>query len=1033
MTGERRPRVFVSSTLGELAPERDAVRSAVKSLRLTPVVFELGARPHPPREQYGPALADSDIFIGVYWQSYGWVGPGERISGIEDEYLSSADLPRLIYAKQPAPALDPRLGALLARAHSDDPAVYRRFESPGELAELVLDDLAEVLRRRAAPGGIEPALPSGTLTFLFSDIEGSTEILERLGGAYGEVLHRYHGVVQEAVTAHGGLVVDREGDGSFCVFDDTVGAAEAAVEIDRTLTAGPVAAGVSVRARLGVHTGRAEPATEGYVGLDVHRAARIGSAAHGGQILVSSIVQALLADVAPHRAWQLRDLGDFALKGLSRLERLFQLDAPGLPRQFPPPRARRRAQVRLPTQLTSLVGREREIDEVVSLLSRGARLVTLTGAGGIGKTRLALAVAQRLAPDYPDGVFFVDLAEQLGPERVLATLAEAAGVPVAGSVLSCLSDALAHERILVVLDNFERVVGAGPSVARLLADCPGIHALVTSRVALRVQGEFEYRVGPLATPSDVHEDVAAITASAAVQLFAQRAEAARPGFKVTDDAASAVAAIVRRLDGLPLAIELAAARLRVLTPAALLDQLEGCVDDLGPGSVDLPARQRTLRATIDWSHDLLTSVEKVVFRRLTAFCRPWRFDAAQQVCGDIDDVLAVVESLVDKSLLRVDADPAGDLRFRMLAGVRDYGLERLRESDDEAATREAHATYFLAEGERYGPWLKSERHEEAMRALDLEWEDMVAAIRWLMTERRHHDVLRVVYALHVYAWVRGHLDDLALTDLCTEAMATLGPPDRARLLGVVATHAFEKGDFDRARERLDLAIDSLGPTADDELLPWARFMRAMMLPVDEGDAATVVDELIEQLGRLGSMGQEFWHGLAHGFLGIYLASRGAVAEALDHNRRCLDLFSHLNVRAGVAQAHTQLGLAHLVARDAVRARQELTVAVDMYRTLVYWEGLATCLDAVAGLAFREGHPDRAMLAAGAAEATRGRFGLKPWPALQSLLDAVTHPADMPAALGPADAAAARAAGRLMDPRSAATIALDEAQPVMAPA
>lgn len=300
------------------------------------------------------------------------------------------------------------------------------------------------------------------------------------------------------------------------------------------------------------------------MGLDVHRAARIGSAAHGGQILVSSTVQGMLLDVAPGQEWRVRDLGSFALKGLSRVERLFQLDAPGFDRDFPPPRARRPAQVRLPPQLTSLVGRDREIGEVVSLFGAGgARLVTLTGAGGIGKTRLALAVAERAAADYPDGVFFVDLAEQHDPDRVLPKVAEAAGVPIAGPALESLSQALAHQRVLLVLDNLERVVAGAPGVSRLLAGCPGVHALVTSRAALRVQGEFEYRVEPLEIPPGDTSDLTAVVASAAVRLFAERARAVRPDFQVTADIAATVAAIARRLDGLPLAIELAAARLRV--------------------------------------------------------------------------------------------------------------------------------------------------------------------------------------------------------------------------------------------------------------------------------------------------------------------------------------------------------------------------------------------------------------------------------------------------------------------------------------
>lgn len=403
------------------------------------------------------------------------------------------------------------------------------------------------------------------------------------------------------------------------------------------------------------------------------------------------------------------------------------------------------------------------------------------------------------------------------------------------------------------------------------------------------------------------------------------------------------------------------------------------------------------------------------------FSNPWSLEAAQQVCGDIaPDVVRIVESLVDKSLLRLDSDAAGEPRFRMLVTLRDYGAERLGESGDEALARQAHANYFLAVAERYGPWLTSERHEAAMRAFDFEWDDLSGATQWFTRQGEYDRVVRLVLALWIYVWLRGHVDEIARLDLRSEAAAELSPLDQGRLLCLMANVALEQGDYARALELLDRCIEVAGTTSDDVILPWARFARAITLPAFGVDAATVSDELIYALNRYRSLGDEFWQGWAHLFLGIQDTTRGAIDQALDHHRRFLDIVSRLNVQAMIAQAHTQLGITHLAGGDAALARTELAVAVDLYRSLVYWEGLALCLDALAGLALTESDPNRAMIAVGAAEAIRTRLGVRPWPPIQSFLDSVHDAAD---ALDTPDARASRTAGRLMEPLSAAAIAL----------
>jgi class 3 adenylate cyclase len=405
-----RLRVFISSSPGELTDEREAASAAVRTLRLTPVMNELAERPEPDGRH--------DVFVGLYWQRYGWKSDDSAPSAVEDEYLGGGDVPRLVYVKEPATDREPELGRLLEQIRARDGISSRTFATPGELAELLLDDLAELVSRRFY-GGRTPVhdLPEGTVSLLFADLDGSTPIVRLLGAAYpSSVLDPFRAVVTEAVTTNGGAVADFEGDGAFCAFATAETAAAAAVEIQRAMAAQTWPEGLEVRARIGVHTGVAQRTPDSYAGIEVHRAARIGAAANGGQILVSRVTGDLLDGM---HGLEVAPLGSFALKGLDRAEPLFQLNADGLVRDLPAPRARGASSVKLPTHLSRLVGRDDEIESIVSRLEpHEVRLVTLTGPGGIGKTRLATAAAERLAPAYADGVFFVPLAEARTPEQV---------------------------------------------------------------------------------------------------------------------------------------------------------------------------------------------------------------------------------------------------------------------------------------------------------------------------------------------------------------------------------------------------------------------------------------------------------------------------------------------------------------------------------------------------------------------------------------------------------------------------------------
>jgi class 3 adenylate cyclase len=463
-------------------------------------------------------------------------------------------------------------------------------------------------------------LPTGTVTFLFSDIEGSTRLLQTLGDRYVAVLDEHAAILRRAVAGAGGVEVSTEGDSFFVAFASPQAAVRAAVATQRGLAAHDWPPGRPVRVRMGLHTGEGVLGGDNYVGLDVHRAARIAGAAHGGQVLVSDATRALVDHGLPDGA-SLRDLGEHRLKDIALPERLHDLVIEGLRADFPPPRTLDARRDNLPVQLTSFVGRNEEIAEVRRLLGR-TRLLTLSGPGGVGKTRLALQVAAELLAGFGDGAFFVDLSSVTDPALVPSVVAQVLGVPeVAGRpILEAVRDRLRNQELLLVVDNFEQVVEAAPLLEELLTAAPALKVLVTSRVVLSLRGEQEYVVPPLELPDPERlPDLPALGRVEAVRLFTERAQAVRPGFRLTEENAPAVAEICARLDGLPLAIELAATRTQVLSPEQLLARLQQRLALLTSGARTLPERQRTLRAAIAWSYDLLEAAERRLLARLSVF------------------------------------------------------------------------------------------------------------------------------------------------------------------------------------------------------------------------------------------------------------------------------------------------------------------------------------------------------------------------------------------------------------------------------
>src|SRR6266566_400703 len=528
-------------------------------------------------------------------------------------------------------------------------------------------------------------LPAGTVTLLFTDIEGSTRLLQQLGDRYAFVLAECRCLLRAAFQKWNGHEVDTQGDAFFEAFARATDAVSAAVDAQRALnTANFWPEGVVVRVRMGLHTGEPLLVSEGYVGMDIHFAARIMSAGHGEQVLLSQATRNLVEHQLPDGA-SLRDMGEHRLKDLQSPVHLFQLVITGLPADFPPLKTLDAYPNNLPVQPTPLIGREKEVAIVGQLLRReDVRLVTLTGPGGTGKTRLALQVAAELSDLFTDGIYLVDLAPISDPALVIPTITQTLGIREVGGqpLVERLKDELQRKQMLLLLDNFEQVVSAAVQVADLLATCLQLKVIVTSRVVLHVQAEQEFFVPSLSLPDPKHvPDLAALSQYESVALFIRRAQSARPDFQVTNANAPAVAEICARLDGLPLAIELAAARMKLLSPEALLARLGQPLHVLTSGPRDVVARQQTLRNTIEWSYQLLDAQEQQLFRRLSAFVGGCTLEAIEALCtslgGAVESVLDTVASLADKSLLqRMEQQAGQEPRFSMLETIREYALER---------------------------------------------------------------------------------------------------------------------------------------------------------------------------------------------------------------------------------------------------------------------------------------------------------------------------------------------------------------------
>jgi len=667
-----------------------------------------------------------------------------------------------------------------------------------------------------------------TLTFLFTDIEGSTALLRRVGdGDYAQVLAGHHAVIRWGLAGHGGREVDTQGDAFFAVFSSPRACVAAVLEMQRALEAHEWPAGERVRVRMGVHTGEASKAGTGLVGLDVHRAARVAAVAYGGQVLVSETAAGLVRDRLPPGA-TLADLGVHRLKDLGRPERIFQLQAAGLQAGFPPLRSLDNPALpnNLPAQLATFIGRDRELAEVRDLVG-SSRLVTLTGAGGCGKTRLGLQVAAELLDGSGDGVWLVELAAVLDEDAVAPAISQALGITgqPGRPALEALLDALAPQDILIVVDNCEHLIGGCAKTAEaVLRRCPRVHLLATSREPLGIGGETLYRVPSLSLPRPGQPDLAAAKSSDAVALFANRARAQGAGLRVDEQTAPVLVSICRQLDGMPLAIELAAARLRSLSLTDLHDRLGQRFRLLTGGSRTALARQRTLRATVEWSYSLLTGAEQLLLGRLSVFAEGFDLDAAEAVCGfgDIEpfDVTDLLGSLVDKSL--VVAEPTGEtLRYRLLETIRQFAAEQLAKTgQDQAAVAAAHCAHFLSLAEAAAPQLTGPDQGRWLTRLDADQANLRRAATYAVGDPDGTaQVLRFGAALRRYWEARSRdCEALGLLVPVLERPGARADPGLFAAALATAAVAAEQCDLAAARRLGEQGVESGRQHGDDRLL-----------------------------------------------------------------------------------------------------------------------------------------------------------------------------------------------------------------------
>lgn len=841
------------------------------------------------------------------------------------------------------------------------------------------------------PAGAPP-LPTGTVTFLRTDIQGSMTLARALGRGWDEVMERHHALLREAISTHGGHVVRTEGDSVFAAFQEAGAALAAAVDGQRALAAGQWPDGVAVEVRMGLHSGEAHLAGDDYGGFDVNRAARVAAAGHGGQIVVSDPTQALVIDALPPDI-SLVSLGRYRLRGVPRPETLWQVRIPGLRDSFPPLRVDSPTSGNLPERLTSFVGRDRELGDIVALLGE-ARLVTLTGPGGIGKSSLAVEAARRVAADVSDGAWFVTLDELDEPGRVVAAIARTLGLHDGPSrtAAEALPEFLAERSALLVLDNFEHLLDAAPEVGRLLRASPQSRILITSRAPLRISGEHEYPVRPL--------DVAA-GGGTARELFIERARASVPDWQPGAADEQTVDEVCALLDGLPLGIELAAARVGLMPLAAIRDRLTDRLPLPGQGQRDAPARQRTLDGAVAWSHELLTDEQRALLHALAVFEGDFDVEQVGPVAGQAGgawDVLDQLAGLVDQSLVtreqqvHLDGGAAGlgrahGMRFRLLRTIQSFALARLAAEGREPATRRRHAAAYVDLAERAAPAMTTNAQAEWLARLSLDASNLHSAVRWAIDAGEVELAQRGVASLWRFWQADGRLNDGRI--LADDALAMPGGqgPTRVRMWATAAAGSigYWQGDFGSSQRHYDEELAIAEALGDGEGLADAYYNLAHLTFLHDPDEATLLASEARTRAAFEAIGDE--RGLARVRWALGNIALGGLRpeEALRTFQGALEAFEalgdaqyHAMTMASMSWAYFTAGDIPAACRYAIQSLVETFAMRDVGTTTISLHIGVLMADML-------GRFEDAARLTGAFDALCERYGVRPPAALERFI------------------------------------------------
>ncbi|MDQ5851903.1 MAG: tetratricopeptide repeat protein, partial [Chloroflexota bacterium] len=826
-----------------------------------------------------------------------------------------------------------------------------------------------------------PDRPTGTVTFLFTDIEGSTRLWEQHHALRQAAFSRQEAILRAAITTHGGYAYKMIGDAFQAAFQTAPAALAASLAAQRALAHEPWGPIGEVRVRMALHTGAVEERGDDYVGPLLNRVARLLSTGYGGQILLTATTRELVRDSLPPSV-SLRDLGEHRLKDLIRPEHVFQVVMSDLQDDFPPLKSLDRLPNNLPLQPTPLIGRERETAAIRErLLQPHIRLLTLLGPGGTGKTRLALQVAADVVDAFADGVFFVNLAPITDPDLVAPAIAqtlhvtETAGQPLAAS----LSHFLVGKQLLLLLDNFEQVTPAAPLVADLLAAAPRLTVLVTSRIALHVAGEQEVPVPPLTVPDPKRlPPLERLSQYEAVRLFIQRAQAVKPDFRITQANALAVAEICVRLDGLPLAIELAAARVKLLPPAALLTRLQSRLKLLIGGAQNLPARQQTLRGAIDWSYSLLDPAEQTLFARLAVFMGGRTLDAVEAICnpdGDLPiDSFDGVASLLDKSLLRQEEGTDGEPRLVMLETIHEYARERLDASGEGEALRHQHLAYFLALAEQAEPELDGAAQVAWLGRLETEHDNLRAALQGALDAGEAEHALRLAGALTRFWAQRSYLSEgrqwLAAALALPHAVA---PAVQAKALRAAGSLASRQGDYAHGTSFIKASLARYRALGDQQGMA-TTLLNLGNVMAEQGDYERASTLLEESLGLWRTLGDTGGIARTLGYMAGLAAEQGDYLRAQPFFEESLTLSRALGDKANSAIVLVNLGLVALYQGQYARARGHFQESLVLSQELGFQVSFAYNLEGLAGVAAGQGVALQAARLWAAAEALRAVLG-----------------------------------------------------------